>query len=183
MSLKRSPSGKAASGLRQRLWSRGMVFASQHRMRFQSLLELALFSAVLTSETACVVDKACTADLRFHDVEVKRDLAIPFADATKLSFEACSGSGGATRCETTQVVSGMLGTGKLDSIVRGTVSELADGTARVEAKIRVNDAFTSSPTPVSLRATDSSGARILDASGQVRWEDEECHPQPLDDSI
>ena len=152
-------------------------------MRFRSLLELALFSVVLTSATACVVEKACTADLRLHDVEVKRDLAIPFADATKLSFEACAGSGGAARCETTQVVSGMLGTGRLDSIVRGTVSELADGTARVEAKIQVNDAFTSSPTPVSLRATDSSGAEILDASGQVRWEDEECHPKPLDNSI
>ena len=145
-------------------------------MSRRSLIELTLFSVLLTPATACIFTKDCPTNLLIYYVEVKRDLAIPFADATKLSFEACAGSGGAARCETTQVVSGKLGTGRLDSIVQGTVSEL-------EAKIRVNDAFTSSPTPVSLRATDSSGARMLDATGQVRWEDESCHPQPLDNSI
>lgn len=148
-------------------------------MNFRPLVKLALLSIIVVPTTACLSTKSCTSDLRSYYVDVKRDLATPFADVAKLSFEACAGS----RCETAQVVSGTLGTGKLDSIVQGTVTQLADGKTRVEAKIQVNDGATSSPTPVQFRATDSSGARILDASGQVRWEDEECHPKPLDSSI
>jgi hypothetical protein len=151
-------------------------------MRLRSSIELALFSVLLTPSTACLTT-SCTSDLRLHDVEVKRDLAISFAEATTLSFEACIGSGGSSRCQTVQVVGGMLGTGQVGALVHGTVSELAGGKVRVEAKIQVHDGVTSSPTPVSLRATDSSGALVLDVSGQIRWEDEACHPKPLDSSI
>jgi len=150
-------------------------------MRFLSAIELALFSVLLTPSTACLAT-SCTSDLRAYDVEVKRDLAISFAEATKLSFEACVGSGSSSRCQTVQVVAGMLGTGQYD-LVQGTVSELASGNARIEAKIQVFDGNTSSPTLVSLRAADSSGVRILEITGQVRWEDEACHPKPLDRSI
>jgi hypothetical protein len=159
-----------------------IVFASSN-MSFRSYIEFALFCVLLTPATACLAPTSCTSDLRLYDVEVKRDLAIPFAEASKLSFEACVGSGGSSRCETVQVVAGKLGTGQVGGLVHGTVSELAGGNARVEAKIQVHDGVTSSPTPVSLRAVDSSGALILDVTGQVRWEDEACHPQPLDRSI
>jgi hypothetical protein len=150
-------------------------------MRFRSI-ELALFGALLTPSTACLTT-SCTSDLRLHDVEVKRDLTVPFAEAIKLSFEACVGSGASSRYETVQVVAGMLGTGQVGGLVQGTVYELAGGKARVEAKIQVHDGVTSSPTPVSLRAADSSGGLVLDVTGQVRWEDEACHPRPLDSSI
>lgn len=83
-------------------------------MSRRSLIELALFSVLLTPAPACV-SKDCPTNLRIYYVEV--------------------------------------------------------------------NGITSSPTPVSLRATDSSGTRILDVSGEIRWEDEECHPKPLDNSI
>lgn len=136
---------------------------------------------LLVTVAACGSSEHCTDDARYSSVAVTRDLTIPFAEASKLSFEACAGSS----CETVRppFAGDVLSSFRLLS---GGLSQRADGTTRVEARILLNEPGPGDGpvTPVSIRATDSSGARVLDVSGQVRWQrSDHCHVAAVDTQL
>lgn len=130
---------------------------------------------------ACSSTNTCTTELRAYSVAVSRDLPVAFSDVPMLSFQACVGSGDAASCQTVRAVAGSLGAA--GDTIRGTVTQLAGGNAHVDAQVRVNEGPPSSTTPVSLVVANAAGTIVLNAAGDVRWDDGSCHTSPLNTSI
>jgi hypothetical protein len=135
-----------------------------------------------SSNLACGTSRNCTLEERAYSIEVARDLPVPFTDVATLSFELCVVlPGPSSQCRTAHAKSGAGGT-YLDNI-QGFVSQLPDGTAHVDARISITEQLPSSVTPVSFRVRNDNGTLVLEATGEVRWDDDSCHAHPLNTSF
>ncbi|MBX3198079.1 MAG: hypothetical protein KF894_08035 [Labilithrix sp.] len=131
-------------------------------------------------------DAACTLDARSYPVEVARDVAHAFADAAKLTIEACATREGQTPTCTSAAATPSgerfsLG-GSLEA-VEGSLTRTDDGNTRLLLTVHVGEGAPGSTTTLRVRVLDDAEREVLSAEGAVRWSDEDCHPTPSTSKI
>lgn len=133
-----------------------------------------LLSGLATLGGCGLEGTSCTAELRFHTIEVTREIATT-EPADKLLVEACA----ASRCAAgvTPAASGTISfpSSFSEGPVSGSIAATADpGKKVVTVSYTVME---SSKSELVLRIKRDDTV-LLDDKARVLWSDDECHPTP-----
>jgi hypothetical protein len=165
---------------RSRIAHRARVVAEALAVVAAAWIGAASFASAVSCTTA---SKACTTDLRFHRVEMSREVAAT-APKAPLRVEACV----ATRCATANAAAdGTLGfateAGGNGASGGSLTAGPEPGKMRLVVTFNVQEGERNAKTPLLVRVLDSSGATVHESTAQIEWNDDVCHPSPASTTL
>jgi hypothetical protein len=145
-------------------------------MRIGRLASLVLVAAVGVLSGCSSMTTACSLELRSYRVDITRDVTVDAAKTASLSVETCVDG----TCTTgTRAPNGTLtfSSSAFRSPTGSLVANAADKMT-LTLQMSVNEGTANGTTPIVIRVLDASGAKVHDSTAEVRWNDDDCHPQP-----
>ena len=131
-------------------------------------------------------DAACTLDVRSYPIDVIRDVPVPFADAGKLTVEACATREGQTPTCTVlpATPSGeRYAIGSSTDAAEGSLTKSDDDGTKLLLTIHLGEGEPETTTLLRVRVLDDADREVIKAEGSIRWSSESCHPTPSTSTI